>query len=67
MDIEEFSSILFDRIENILPQDKNFVKTLYQGVFSNEIISQECKHCSEREEFFLSIHMLFIAFVQIIK
>ena len=46
MDIDEYSSILFDKIESLLQKNNNFVQTLFEGVYSNEIISQECNHIS---------------------
>ena len=30
---------------------------MFQGVYSNEIISQECNHISETEEKFLSLRL----------
>lgn len=57
MDIEEYSSILFDKIEKLLPKDQDFVKEIFGGTYSNDIISKECKHCSQREEGFLSMQV----------
>lgn len=59
MDIDEFSMILFDKIENHLHHlgHRNFVRELFGGTYSNEIISLECRHSSEREEQFLSISL----------
>jgi len=51
MDIDEFCSILFDKVENQLqsiPNQINIVKNIFGGVYAHEIISKECKHCSER-------------------
>ena len=51
--------ILFDKIENKLHRSKtpNFIRELFGRTYSNEIISQECSHSSEREEQFLSISL----------
>lgn len=59
MDIDEFSMILFDKIESKIHRYKtpNFIRELFGGAYSNEIISQECSHSSEREEQFLSISL----------
>lgn len=60
MDIDEFSSILFDRIEQLVPflhSSDNFVKQLFGGVYAHQIVSKECPHTSEREEQFLSISL----------
>ena len=57
MDIDEFGSILFDKLESLLPKQNNFVNELFGGIYSNEIISQDCNHISEREEKFLSIRL----------
>ena len=49
MDIDEFCSILFDRVENqlqLIPNQINIVKNIFGGVYAHEIISKECKHCS---------------------
>ena len=48
MDIDEYCSILLDKIESLLPPEKNIIRELFGGIYSNEIISQECTHCSER-------------------
>lgn len=58
MDIDEFCSILFDKIEHQLtnvPNQSNIVKNNFGGIYAHQIISKECKHCSEREEQFISI------------
>jgi hypothetical protein len=59
MDIDEFSMILFDKIENKLNRIRspNFIRQLFGGTYSNEVISKDCKHSSEREEPFLSISL----------
>lgn len=51
MDIDEFSGILFDRIENQLKSTKNssLIKDTFGGIYSNEIICKGCPHFSETE------------------
>lgn len=49
MDIDEFCSILFDKIEHQLtniPNQSNIVKNNFGGIYAHQIISKECKHCS---------------------
>jgi hypothetical protein len=49
MDIDEFCSILFDKIEHFLtfiPNQPNIVKDIFGGIYAHQIISKECKHCS---------------------
>jgi ubiquitin carboxyl-terminal hydrolase 9/24 len=51
MDIDEFSGILFDRLENQLKQTKQtkqetLIKDMFGGVFSNEIVCKGCPHFS---------------------
>lgn len=41
----------------MLPKDQDFVKEIFGGTYSNDIISKECKHCSQREEGFLSMQV----------
>jgi hypothetical protein len=51
MDIDEFSGILFDRLENQMRGTayNNVIKDFFGGVFSNEIICKGCPHFSETE------------------
>lgn len=51
MDIDEFESILFDRLEHGISSISrdNFIKGLFGGVYAHQIISKECPHTSERE------------------
>ena len=48
MDIDEYSNILFDRLENQLKdsQYKTLIKDMFGGVFSNEIVCKGCPHYS---------------------
>ena len=48
MDIDEYSNILFDRLENQLKdsQYKTLVKDMFGGIFSNEIVCKGCPHYS---------------------
>ena len=59
MDIDEFSSILFDRLENQMKHTSHptLIKDMFGGVFSNEIVCKGCPHFSETEEHFLSISL----------
>lgn len=52
MDIDEFASIFFEKIEKGIREKgaDNFVKKLFGGVYVHQIISKECPHRSEREE-----------------
>lgn len=59
MDIDEFASILFEKIELGVKEKggDNFVRRLFGGVYSHQIISKECSHRSEREEEFYSMSL----------
>ena len=59
MDIDEFSGILFDRLEYQMKGTlfENSIKDFFGGVFSNEIICKGCPHFSETEESFLSVSL----------
>ena len=48
MDIDEFSGILFDRLENQMNGTRysNLIKDFFGGVFSNEIVCKGCPHFS---------------------
>jgi ubiquitin carboxyl-terminal hydrolase 9/24 len=50
MDIDEFSGVMFDRLENQVKgvTHENFIKEHFGGIISNEIISKGCQHYSER-------------------
>ena len=52
MDIDDFSGILFDRLENQLLALKrnNFVKETFGGVFAQQIVCHSCSYSSEREQ-----------------
>ncbi|KAG0229118.1 hypothetical protein BGW42_001784 [Actinomortierella wolfii] len=57
MDVDEFFSILFDRLENQLkgtPQEQ-LLKNVYGGKLVQQIKSKDCEHISEREDSFFSI------------
>ncbi|KAG0316912.1 hypothetical protein BGZ99_006614 [Dissophora globulifera] len=57
MDVDEFFSILFDRLENSVkgtPQEELF-KYQYGGKLVQQIKSKDCEHISEREDSFFSI------------
>ncbi|KAI8603401.1 hypothetical protein EDD21DRAFT_34203 [Dissophora ornata] len=57
MDVDEFFSILFDRLENSVkgtPQEELF-KRQYGGKLVQQIKSKDCEHISEREDSFFSI------------
>ncbi|KAF9428041.1 hypothetical protein BGZ94_003521 [Podila epigama] len=57
MDVDEFFSILFDRLENSVkgtPQEELF-KEQYGGKLVQQIKSKDCEHISEREDSFFSI------------
>ncbi|KAI1320684.1 hypothetical protein EDD11_010218 [Mortierella claussenii] len=57
MDVDEFFSILFDRLENSVkstPQEELF-KRQYGGKLVQQIKSKDCEHVSEREDSFFSI------------
>ena len=57
MDIDQFSNILFDRVENQITGVKvnNFVREIFGGVFAQQIVSHQCAHSSEREQEFLTV------------
>jgi ubiquitin carboxyl-terminal hydrolase 9/24 len=57
MDVDEFTNILFDRLENQLKGCRNFINDHFGGVMANEIICKDCPHSSEKEEPFLSISL----------
>jgi len=59
MDIDEFSNILFDRLEDQmrLTSHPTLINDMFGGVFSNEIVCKGCPHFSETEEQFLSISL----------
>ena len=43
MDIDEYCSILFDKIENqltLLPNQPNIVKDIFGGIYAHQIISK---------------------------
>lgn len=48
MDIDEFASILFEKIERGARHNgsEDFVKKLFGGVYAHQIISKECSHKS---------------------
>ncbi|KAF9917165.1 hypothetical protein BX616_001769 [Lobosporangium transversale] len=57
MDVDEFFSILFDRLENSVkstPQEELFKKQ-YGGKLVQQIKSKDCEHVSQREDSFFSI------------
>ena len=59
MDVDEFFNMLMDRLENLIKDTtkKNFIKELFGGVLSNELICKGCPHYSEREEPFLAVSL----------
>jgi hypothetical protein len=48
MDIDEYSNILFDRLETQLKgtQYSTLIKDMFGGVFANEIVCKGCPHYS---------------------
>lgn len=48
MDIDEYSNILFDRLEHQLmkTQYSTLIKDMFGGVFANEIVCKGCPHYS---------------------
>jgi hypothetical protein len=51
MDIDEFSSILFDKLENQIKgtNSEHIIKDHFGGSFSNQIICKDCPHFSLKE------------------
>jgi ubiquitin C-terminal hydrolase len=54
-DVNEFCQVLFDRIENSHSDGKTAVDKIFAGKLSNQIISTESEHKSEREEMFTMV------------
>lgn len=48
MDIDEFSQVLFDRLELQMKDttQPTLIKDMFGGVFSNEIVCKDCPHYS---------------------
>eukprot|EP01103_Thecamoeba_quadrilineata_P011019 TRINITY_DN2539_c0_g1_i2.p1 TRINITY_DN2539_c0_g1~~TRINITY_DN2539_c0_g1_i2.p1 ORF type:complete len:2405 (-),score=378.30 TRINITY_DN2539_c0_g1_i2:956-7465(-) len=59
MDADEFFNILFDKLENILKitKQEGMLKQFFGGTITNQIISKECSHVSEREENFYTLSL----------
>ena len=57
MDVDEFYNLLFDRLENELPDtaSKEQLRTFWGGQLVTQIKSSDCDHVSERLEPFLAI------------
>jgi len=46
MDVDEFTNILFERLENQLKGGHNFINQHFGGVMANEVICRGCPHSS---------------------
>lgn len=59
MDADEFLNMFLDRLENLVKGTKqqHFIKNLFGGCVSNELICKGCPHYSEREEPFTTISL----------
>jgi ubiquitin carboxyl-terminal hydrolase 34 len=57
MDVDEFNAILFDRLEDALPDadTKRELRSFWGGQVITQVKSQDCEHVSERAEPFLTI------------
>jgi len=57
MDVDEFYNLLFDRLENEMPDDeaKRQLRSFWGGNLVTQIKSMDCEHVSERSEPFLAI------------
>ncbi|KAL6697684.1 hypothetical protein J3F84DRAFT_293406 [Trichoderma pleuroticola] len=57
MDVEEFYSLFFDRLESqpMTDDDKRALRSIYGGQLVQQVKSQECEHVSERLEPFSAI------------
>jgi ubiquitin C-terminal hydrolase len=49
-DVDEFATLLFDKLESLDPRMDGLLKGLFGGTLVNQVISHECPHRSEREE-----------------
>lgn len=49
-DVDEFATLLFDKLESLDPRVDRLLKGLFGGTLVNQVISHECAHRSEREE-----------------
>ena len=57
MDVEEFYSLLFDRLESqsMTESERKKLRSIYGGQLVQQIKSKECEHVSERLEPFSAI------------
>jgi ubiquitin C-terminal hydrolase len=58
-DADEFMNMLLDRLEGILKrtQEEKLLSQFFGGALSNQIISKDCTHVSEREENFFTLSL----------
>lgn len=56
MDVDEFLTMLFDKLERALKKN-NILKDFFGGTIINQIISKGCEHVSEREEGFFTLSL----------
>ena len=58
-DVDEFLNIYIDKIEqNIIgSKDEQTLKTIFGGVFAQELICKDCPHRSSREEPYLTLNL----------
>lgn len=58
-DADEFMNMLLDRLESILKktQEEKLLSQFFGGALSNQIISKDCTHVSEREENFFTLSL----------
>lgn len=56
MDVDEFLTMLFDKLERALKKN-NILKDCFGGTIINQIISKGCEHVSEREEGFFTLSL----------
>lgn len=49
-DVDEFATLLFDKLESLDPRMDRLLKGLFGGTLVNQVLSYECPHRSEREE-----------------
>lgn len=56
MDVDEFLTMLFDKLERSLKKN-NILKDFFGGTIINQIISKGCEHTAEREEGFFTLSL----------
>eukprot|EP01117_Protostelium_nocturnum_P009607 TRINITY_DN3429_c0_g1_i1.p1 TRINITY_DN3429_c0_g1~~TRINITY_DN3429_c0_g1_i1.p1 ORF type:complete len:2268 (-),score=754.02 TRINITY_DN3429_c0_g1_i1:12-6815(-) len=59
MDCNEFSNMLFDKLEGQLKGTKmeHLLRDVFSGTFCNQLICKECPHSSERDEPFYTLSL----------